>query len=763
LADLTIEKVQDWDQSLNSNYFVFAQLYDPPKLEALAYLDGLTDTPPQRYAIATVHRGAASPRDVMQYKVGPLVDGNFIAGTATVEKMLNDNEIPWSMRGQYGRAERHLWVRIVDQANRIQDVFRATTGGYCIGDSTCGYTRNVMYHTSGNLNSNSTHRITNVNFYLRPSGADYGSAFLMPIPISFQLIEDPDTNPNTWETTNWEYCYQGPFKSPAALNARWEAGELRTCTMPNSNFGWTTTDPVAPLRDNSLIKEPISYHSSGRRYDIDSDAGRRSLKEESLSKNEESDASSTQSNEKPDFEIADDLHFHTHMKEVFQESMRQAAKEAKDQSETNRNLQQSSDGTGHKVSWMGWTFHVASDPMHGLVFRNLKFKDERLAYELSFQEYFASYSSSGSPAGIFYFDSNWQIGNLSPLVLGVDCPEDATLLPLSQYSGSDSWVSNSLLCIFEQPYGEPLWRHGFSRANIGGIPRTALQVRIVSTMGNYDYIPTMSLMADGVMELKLEMGGYLQGGYETDVGTPGADTPQFGAQVRDNVAGLLHDHVIGVKADLDVGGLQNTLMAGKVTHGSYEEATGRPVVEGLSQADKNLGAKYMAWTTIDTERGISAKDYNSIVISSPTTNSWGSRRGYEVVFENTIPSQVYPPDHPIGKTTAWQYNNIAITKQKDSERRCSFPSNFNVGTPIPTYDLRTFQSDGDNVIDEDLVFWMMFGVEHYPKAEDVPLVSNFGSGFILKPRNMYDRAAFEDLADNRYQQHPVCVASSVMN
>ena len=65
LADRTIGSVSNWQTSLNTNYFVFAQLYDPPKQEALAYLDGLTDEPPARYAIATVHRGAATPRDVM--------------------------------------------------------------------------------------------------------------------------------------------------------------------------------------------------------------------------------------------------------------------------------------------------------------------------------------------------------------------------------------------------------------------------------------------------------------------------------------------------------------------------------------------------------------------------------------------------------------------------------------------------------------------------------------------------------------------------
>jgi Copper amine oxidase, enzyme domain len=687
-----------------------------------------------------------------QYKIGPLKDGQInVFENIVIEKMVADGEIPWSMRGQYGAAEGNLYINIIEHAAKLSDVFRATTGGFCIGDYSCDYSRNIMYHTSGNMNSNSTHRITNVNFFLRPEGADYGSPFLMPIPISFQLVEDPDRDPSEWETINYEYCYQGPFKTAVQLNARFNRGALQTCTLPSSNFDWTLTDSVKPIRTDARIKEPISFHSSGKRYSIDSSAGGRRL-EQAVDPQSQPFEESAPANHSPD-----DWHVNNHLRDLFKAARR---KEMREESKKNRNLQSSgADGTGHKVSWMGWTFHVASDPMHGMVIRNLKFKGERLAYELSFQEYFASYSSSGSSAGIFYFDSNWEIGALSPLVVGVDCPEDATLLPMVQYYGDEAWVSSNLLCIFEQPYGEAMWRHGFSASTIGGIPRTALQVRVVSTMGNYDYIPTLSLMADGVLDLKLEMGGYLQGGYETDLGLPKADTPAFGTQVRDNVAGLLHDHVIGVKADLDVGGLQNTLMAGKVRYGTYQDAIGRS--PGRSAADASLGVKYMDWTTIDSETGISAKDYNSIVVTSPTTNSWGAKRGYELVFHSTIPSQVLPPDHPVGRTTGWQYQNVAVTRQKDSERRCSFPSNFNVGSPIPSFDLRTFQQGGDSVVDEDLVFWLMFGAEHYPKAEDVPLVSNFGSGFMLKPRNMYDRAAFEDLSDNRNEQHPICVPPSI--
>jgi hypothetical protein len=598
-----------------------------------------------------------------------------------------------------------------------------------------------MFHTAANFATNADIRVTNVMFFLTPD-ENVGSAFLLPIPISFELVEDPDADPGDWVTTNFQYCFQGLFTNALELKSAYDNGQLKICTMKNSGFGWTLVEPVEPILSDSYVKEPASFHPSGKRYNIQSaGAGttRRVLKE-------------NESTEKTGLDISD-----RHISNFFKHYQKRLLKGKTPKDNKKRSLQfDGGDGTGHKVSWMGWSFHVSSDQMSGLVLRNLSFKGERLAYELSFQEYFASYSSAGSSAETFYFDSNWEIGNLSPLEPGVDCPEDATYLPIVQQYGTWANPFDNLICIFEQPYGEPMWRHGWGDEYIGGIPRVALQIRIISTMGNYDYIPTVTLMPDGVVQAKLEMAGYLQTGYSLEVGEPNPEKPQFGAQVRDNSFGLFHDHVVSVKADLDVGGLQNTLNTGIVKYGTYEEATGT-TADWLSFN----GVKYMEWTPIVSEQSIKAKDYNVITVESSQKNTWGEKRSYDIVFHNTIAGQLFPVGHPLYYATGWQDGNVAVTRQKDSEHKCSYPSNFLVGHSISSFDLRNFMQGADDIEDEDIVLWMMFGVQHYPKAEDVPLVSNFGSGFMLKPRNMYDRAAFENLADNRDSNPAACVAGSV--
>ena len=58
-------------------------------------------------------------------------------------------------------------------------------------------------------------------------------------------------------------------------------------------------------------------------------------------------------------------------------------------------------------------------------------------------------------------------------------------------------------------------------------------------------------MADGVLKMNVEMGGYLQSGYSLDVSIDkNPESPMFGTRLHNNMAGLLHDLIIGVKADL---------------------------------------------------------------------------------------------------------------------------------------------------------------------------------------------------------------------
>jgi len=198
-------------------------------------------------------------------------------------------------------------------------------------------------------------------------------------------------------------------------------------------------------------------------------------------------------------------------------------------------------------------------------------------------------------------------------------------------------------------------------------------------------------------------------------------------------------------------------------YGTYEEATGLPKPEYI----KYNGVRFMNLTTVQTESAYEAKDHDLLMITSEKTNQWDAPKSYEIGFDHTIHSQTFPKEHPIGGARPWADANLHVTKYKDDEIHCSYHSHHVVAGPIRSYDLNEFMNN-ESVVDEDLVFWIMIGKEHYPKAEDIPVVSNFGSGFTLKPRNMFDRAAYDDLAAPANKLRPCadrrifqCVGSTV--
>lgn len=169
----------------------------------------------------------------------------------------------------------------------------------------------------------------------------------------------------------------------------------------------------------------------------------------------------------------------------------------------------------------------------------------------------------------------------------------------------------------------------------------------------------------------------------------------------------------GLKLDLDVGGTKNSIEGLSIEYGTYEEVTGSPKPDWHSYD----GVKYANKTLFETEGSFYSKDYESFIVSSMEENAWGAKKSYEINFDHTVSSQVFPKDHPITGPQDWAYGNLAVTQFKDEEMSCTYPSNFNIiGDPFTYTDLSKFK-DGETIVDEDLVLWIMVGKQHYPKGK----------------------------------------------
>jgi primary-amine oxidase len=189
------------------------------------------------------------------------------------------------------------------------------------------------------------------------------------------------------------------------------------------------------------------------------------------------------------------------------------------------------------VEYMGWSFYVAFSRTLGVMFYDIRFKEERILYELSMQEATAQYGGNQpKAANTVYHDTYYSLGaEMGTLIEGYDCPWGSTFWNLTYHSENGSVINTNSLCLFEADMNFPLSRHrtgasndyGFS--NMGSVKGAQLIVRAIATVGNYgtseleiakgpspniaDYMFDYGFHMDGSLEVSVRASGYLQSSF----------------------------------------------------------------------------------------------------------------------------------------------------------------------------------------------------------------------------------------------------------
>ncbi|XP_044038077.1 retina-specific copper amine oxidase isoform X2 [Siniperca chuatsi] len=212
--------------------------------------------------------------------------------------------------------------------------------------------------------------------------------------------------------------------------------------------------------------------------------------------------------------------------------------------------------SNNHVLYLDWSFAFGLSSLTGMRVFDVRFKGERIAYELSVQEAMSVYGSV-TPGMILtkFLDSSIGIGRFAhELVRGVDCPHDATYVDTYRYIDVPAPVRfRNSICVFEHNMGQPLRRHfsDFFHNSYGGMVNSALVFRTITAIGNYDYIWDFIFYQSGSVEARVHATGYISSSYLVD------GSLKHGHQVAEKVLGNIHTHFINFKVDLDVLGMKN--------------------------------------------------------------------------------------------------------------------------------------------------------------------------------------------------------------
>ncbi|KAJ7472719.1 amine oxidase catalytic domain-containing protein [Mycena latifolia] len=387
------------------------------------------------------------------------------------------------------------------------------------------------------------------------------------------------------------------------------------------------------------------------------------------------------------------------------------------------------------VTWMGWSVYLSFARDMGMSLWDVRFRGERILYEVAPQEALAVYSGSDPHQGSTVFlDGGFGMGvSTRSLIAGYDCPSDALYLSGITHTAGGTMLREDAICVFERDSGKPISRHtGYMKGEMGAVKGYELIIRTISTVGNYDYLFDYTFQLDGTLEVRISASGYLQGAWWD------SSEHEYGTRIRDTYMGSLHDHVINYKFDFDVAGTSNSLLAISLEN---------EVVQQPWFADDDWGTDVHQQKLVRTmlrNESEALLDYPRnlqglyVIVNEEKLNRWGYPRGYAI----------HPGMSPIHLTNLdskrtqnninFAKHHLAVSRRKDSEPSSS--SMWNINLPgAPPVDFYKF-FDGESLEQEDLTAWVNLGMHHIPRAEDSPMtLTNIAtSSVLLTPFNFND-------------------------
>ena len=401
--------------------------------------------------------------------------------------------------------------------------------------------------------------------------------------------------------------------------------------------------------------------------------------------------------------------------------------------------------SGNTVNWQNWDFHLKLDARVGPVISTLTYDDQgdkrKVMYEGSLGGMIVPY---GDPDVGWYFKAyldsgEYGMGNLtSPLELGSDVPNNATLLPATLVDNNgDPFTIPNAIAVFER-YAGPEFKHtemlGSSPGNVSR-ERRELVVRWVSTIGNYDYMFDWVFMANGTIQLTVGASGIeaVKGvASRTMHDETAEEDTRYGTLIDHNIVGTTHQHIYNFRLDMDVDGMQNSMM--EIDPVVAENTDGGPRKSVMITKER------MVATELD-----SVQKFDPSTIRLLTNPNKENRMGYPVGYQvipfagGTHPiakGALFSEDEWLFKRVNFMDKQIWVTQYKTNER---FPEGKYPNRAKTDTGLKAFVEDNESIENVDTVLWMTTGATHVPRAEEWPIMPTEYVHSMLKPWNFFDQ------------------------
>jgi primary-amine oxidase len=394
---------------------------------------------------------------------------------------------------------------------------------------------------------------------------------------------------------------------------------------------------------------------------------------------------------------------------------------------------------GDVVTWEKWQVRLGFDPVEGLVLHQLSFDDRGrrrpIIYRASVPEMVVPY---GDPSPVRFWQNYFDAGeysmgkNANSLELGCDCLGEISYFDavLADDHGHPKTIRNAI-CMHEEDAGI-LYKHTDEFTLSADVRRNRrLVISFFITVGNYDYGFYWYLYLDGTIELEAKATGVV---YTAAYGDQ-AQRERWSTPLGDEGLGMpFHQHMFCARLDMQVDGLRNAI----------EEVEVQRVPMGPDNPWGNAFTKRVTRLHTETE-GARLADRGAGRVWHIVNPSHENRHGAPVSYElrpSGDPTLMADPAASISRRAAFATKNLWVTQYAQTER---FPSGEYANLNPGNHGIAEWVAQDRSIEDEDIVVWHAFGMTHFPRPEDWPIMPVDKMGFTLKPYGFFDQNPALDL------------------
>ncbi|HEY3467352.1 MAG TPA: primary-amine oxidase [Amycolatopsis sp.] len=380
---------------------------------------------------------------------------------------------------------------------------------------------------------------------------------------------------------------------------------------------------------------------------------------------------------------------------------------------------------GSRVRWENWDLRLGFNEREGLTLHQLSFHERPVLYRASVAEMVVPYAD---PSPVRFWQNYFDCGEYmfarytNSLELGCDCLGeiryfDATV---ADDLGEPRTIGNAI-CMHEEDFGV-LWKHSDMFA---GSHETRRQRRLVisffTTIGNYDYGFYWYLYLDGTIQLEAKATGITF----TSAYTEGQD---YATQLAPGLGAPYHQHLFSARLDMCVDGPRNAV--DEVEAQRLPVSAENPYGNAFRESRTRLTSESEAARVADNSR---ARAWH--IVNPESRNRLGRNVAYALYPEGQ-PTLLADESSSIHQRAAFATKHLWVTRYDPAER---YPAGDLVnqhpgGAGLPAWTAADRSVDG-----EDIVLWHTFGLTHFPRPEDWPVMPVDYAGFTLKPVGFFDR------------------------